>query len=147
MQMKQSLPLSEQLNILFEVRLHPDGRPFKLSEVSQAAGLSHGSLSQMRTGKESNPQLATLRALCDFFDVPLRYFETQTRDECYDLLATMPAATTPQMNEIAFRALRLTPQAQHDILTLIRWVEAAEELRKHGHNLPPLPHLGHETGE
>ena len=44
-------------------------------------------LSQLRTGKIKNPQLHTLREICRFFHVPLRYFETTSVEECYAILA------------------------------------------------------------
>ncbi len=145
--MDDYLPLTEQLDILFEVRLHPDGRPYTLHEVSQATGISHGTVSHMRTGRVDNPQFSTLRALCRFFDIPLRYFETKTRDACYDMLASLPEAPTPHMNEISFRAMQLSPDAQAEILRLIRWAHAAEELRKQGRDVPPLPPLEDVDGD
>lgn len=135
------LPLSEQLNLLFQHRTHPEGRPFTLHEVSDKIDLSVATLSQMRTGKIKNPQLNTLRQLCRFFGVPLRYFETRTSEECYAILNEQAEQETPEINEIAFRATHLSSKSQKDILTIIKWVEAAEQQRKDGGDLPPLPGL------
>ena len=145
--MDDYLPLPEQLEILFEVRLHPDGRPYTLHEVSRATGISHGTVSHMRTGRVDNPQFSTLRALCRFFDIPLRYFKTTTRDQCYTLLASKPSSVTPALGEISFRAMQLSPDAQAEILQLIRWAHAAEELRKQGRDVPPMPPLEDVDGE
>ncbi len=65
--MDDYLPLSEQIKILFYSVRHPDGRPFTLQEVSEASGVSLGTIGQMRSGKLKNPQLNTLRALAQFF--------------------------------------------------------------------------------
>ena len=69
--MSDYLPVSDQLNLLFEAVLHADGRPYTLQEVSAATGISPGTLSQLRNGQSTNPQLNTLRALGHFFRVPL----------------------------------------------------------------------------
>lgn len=140
--MNDYLPVSDQLNILFDHVRHPDGRPYLLQEVGDATGVSLGTISQMRAGKIKNPQLNTLRAICRFFNVPLRYFETRTADECYAIIADRTETTeTKELNEIAFRASGLSPRSQQDILTVIKWVQAAEQQRKQGGDLPPLPNL------
>jgi transcriptional regulator with XRE-family HTH domain len=139
--MRDYLPVSEQLSILFEVRLHPDGRPYTLHEVSEQINISLATLSQMRTGRIKNPQLSTLREICDFFKIPLRYFQTSKREECYALLAETAEDALPAINEIAFRSINLSPEAQLDVLRIIKWVQAAEQQRAQGNGLPPMPHL------
>jgi len=144
--MDDYLPLSDQLKLLFDARRHETGRPYMLHEVSEATGVSLATISHMRSGRIHNPQLSTLREIAHFFNVPLRYFETHTVEECYALLTdgiTRPAA----VSEITFRASGLSPEAQRDILTVIKWVQAAEEQRKAGLDVPPLPHLEHDDDE
>lgn len=139
--MTEYLSVAEQLQILFEEVLHPDNRSYTLQEVSEAIDVSLPTLSQLRSGRSKNPQLNTLRELCRFFDVPLRYFETQNREECYAILAKENRPSTTALNEISFRATHLSPQAQQDILKVIQWVQAAERMRKEGIDVPPLPGL------
>ena len=139
--MSDYLPVSEQLNLLFEAVPHPDGRPYTLQEVSTATGISPGTLSQIRSGQSTNPQLNTLRALGHFFHVPLRYFETRSREECYALLHDSQPPPASSVSEIAFRASGLSPKSQRDILTIVKWVQAAEQQRLEGKDLPPLPGL------
>ncbi|MEO8394781.1 MAG: helix-turn-helix transcriptional regulator [Chloroflexota bacterium] len=127
--MDDYLPLAEQIKLLFDSVRHEDGRPFTLQEVSSETGISLGTISQMRSGMINNPQLNTLRALCRFFQVPLRYFETKTPAECYALLITPSRPEKPALHEIAFRASGLTPEAQHDILTLIKVFQEEEKRR------------------
>lgn len=127
--MDDYLPLNEQIRILFDSVRHPEGRAFTLQEVSDATGVSLGTVAQMRSGKVQNPQLNTLRALCRFFDVPLRYFETRTHEECYALLAEPSASAKPALNEIAFRASGLSPEAQQDILRLLKVFEEEDKQR------------------
>lgn len=139
--MEDYLAVSIQLTILFDAVKHEGKRPFTLQEVSDATGISVGTLSQLRTGRIENPQLNTLREICRFFRVPLRYFETRTEQECYALIQGTNNDDTPELNEIAFRATNLSPNSQRDVLTIIKWVQAAEAQRKAGMELPPLPGL------
>jgi len=139
--MSDFLSVAEQLQVLFEAVQHPSGRAYTLQEVSDTIDVSLPTLSQLRTGKIKNPQLHTLREICRFFNVPLRYFETRSVEECYALLAEQREDTASQLNEIAFRATQLSPESQRDVLTIIRWVEAAEAQRQRDGKLPPLPNL------
>ena len=127
--MNEYLPLSDQVKILFESVRHEDGTMFTLQEVSATTGISLGTIAQMRSGQNSNPQLNTLRALCQFFHVPLRYFETTTTDECYALLARPASSKQPALNEIAFRSSGLPPEAQQDILAMIKVFQEEERQR------------------
>jgi transcriptional regulator with XRE-family HTH domain len=149
--MSNYLPLSDQLNILIENVVSPVRRPYHLQEISEATGISTATLSQLRTGKNDNPQLATLRALCQFFNVPLRYFETTSREECLAILTesrnNQPAETgaNPEISEIALRAVQLSPNSRKNLLTLLKWVEASERAHMNGEIPPPL--LEAEDGE
>lgn len=147
--MKESLgaylTFAEQLRILFETRQHQEGRNYTLQEVSEATGIALATLSQMRTGKIKNPQLNTVRQLCRFFAVPMRYFETKTVEECYAILTDGNDDATLTLNEIAFRATHLSPQAQEDVLQIIKWVQVAEQKLGDQEQLPPLPGFGQET--
>jgi len=139
--MTDYLPLAQQIQILFDAVTHPDGRPFTIREVSDEIDVSLAAISQMRSGRIKNPQLNTLRELCRFFDVPLRYFEARTVEDCYAVLADARTDIQPQVSEITFRATQLSPAAQQDVLTLIKWVQAAEQHYQADDSLPPLPRL------
>jgi transcriptional regulator with XRE-family HTH domain len=143
--MSNFLSIAEQLNVLLSMRTHPNGRAYTLQEVSDGTGIGAATISQMRTGRIKNPQFSTIRALCVFFNVPLRFFETRTVEECYALLQAQDEPTSNgkgEISEIAFRATRLSSEAQQDILTIIKWVQAAEKAQKEGNDaLPPLPRL------
>ena len=128
--MDDYLSLSEQVKILFGSVRREDGSVFTLQEVSTATGISLGTIAQIRSGQNPNPQLNTLRALCQFFHVPLRYFETKSPDDCYALLAQPVLRKEPALNEIAFRASGLPPEAQQDILTLIKVFQEEEKQRR-----------------
>ena len=139
--MANYLPIATQITLLFDAIHHPSGRPYTMQEVTNETGISLPTISQLRNGKISNPQLSTLRGFCEFFHVPLRYFETKTVDECYAILNGDREKPTLINHEIAFRANALPEQAQRDILTMIKWVEAAEEQRKLKGDIEVLPGL------
>ena len=62
------------LNYLFETHLTPRGRPYTLTEVSEATGLSVPYLSMLRKGTISNVPFDRVAKIANFFKVPLDYF-------------------------------------------------------------------------
>lgn len=139
--MTDFLPVAKQLTILFEVVQHPAGRAYTLQEVSDEIDVSLPALSQLRAGKIKNPQLNTLREICRFFDVPLRYFETRSPEECYALLAEKREEPVVPIHEISLRMTNLSRKGQRDLLLIMEWVELAEAAMKQNSELPPLPGL------
>ena len=139
--MPNFLPVTEQLRILFSTRLHPNVRPYTMQEISDGTGISLASISAMKTGRIKNPQLNTLRALCTFFDLPLHYFQTRTPEECYSVLQKGNAAAMTEISEIGLRIPNLSPEAQQDVLTVIRWIQAAERSANDNDAASSLPHL------
>jgi transcriptional regulator with XRE-family HTH domain len=135
----EPLPLKDLVNFLFEHVQRPDGRPYTTQEVTDHVRISHATINQLRTGRSKNPALPTLQEICRFFEVPLTFFECTSYEECFAVLAEPRTEAAPQAAEIAFRASRLSPEAQDDLLKIILWVEAAERERKAGHDLPQFP--------
>lgn len=140
--MSEYLPLADQLRILFESFKKPDGTAYTMLEVSKATGVSLPTLSQLRNGKITNPQLNTLRAICRFFNIPLHYFDTHSAEECYAILAEGRKGNDIEgINFIAHMAASLSPEVQRDLLNVIKWAQAAEQQLIAGNKLPALPHL------
>ena len=65
------------LNHLFATRLTPAGRPYTLTEVSKATGLSVPYLSILRKGTIDAVPFKRVAALARFFRVPLDYFSQE----------------------------------------------------------------------
>jgi transcriptional regulator with XRE-family HTH domain len=65
------------LNHLFATRLTPAGRPYTLTEVSKATGLSVPYLSILRKGTIDAVPFQRVAALARFFQVPLDYFSQE----------------------------------------------------------------------
>src|SRR5438132_8247392 len=62
------------LNHLFATRLTPEGRPYTLTEVAKATGMSVPYLSMLRKGTIGAVSLQRAAALAQFFRVSLDYF-------------------------------------------------------------------------
>jgi ESX-1-secreted protein regulator len=92
------------LNHLFATRLHPEGRPYTLTEVAKATGMSVPYLSILRKGTIGAVSFQRVVALAQFFHVPLDYFnqEGPPVDQMDDLLRE--ALTKPLVPEITLRA-------------------------------------------
>jgi len=92
------------LNHLFATRLAPGGRPYTLTEVSKATGLSVPYLSLLRKGTIGAVSLQRAEALARFFQVSLDYF----RAEDVPLERSDPpiqeALGKPLVREVALRA-------------------------------------------
>lgn len=142
--MADYLTVAEQLHILFSTVLDEAGKSYTLTAVSEATSISVPTLSQLRNGKITNPQLNTLRAICGFFQIPLRYFDTKTEEECQQMIAQRGnESTTPDDNATVLTrmAATLSLQGQRDLLTLVQWARAAEQQLENGQGLPTIPRL------
>jgi transcriptional regulator with XRE-family HTH domain len=135
---REPLPLKDLINFLFANVRHPEGRPYLTQEVAEQVRISHATINQLRTGRNKNPTLPTLQEISLFFDVPLSFFDCASHDECYAVLNRQQPPEDPpgSVAEISFRATSLSPEAQQDILKMIRYVEAAERARKAGCETP-----------
>ena len=71
---QQPPPFATLLNQLFATRLSPEGRPYTLTEVSQATGISVPYLSYVRKGTIGAVPVHRAAPLARFFGVPLDYF-------------------------------------------------------------------------
>jgi transcriptional regulator with XRE-family HTH domain len=92
------------LNHLFDTRLAPQGRPYTLTEVSKATGMSVPYLSILRKGTIGAVPFHRVEALARFFHVPLDYFsqEGPPVDTMDDLVRE--ALAQPLVREVALRA-------------------------------------------
>lgn len=101
---QQSRQFAVLLNHLFATRLAPAGRPYTLTEVSKATGLSVPYLSILRKGTIGSVSLQRAAALAQFFHVSLDYFRQEgppvdTMDELM-----REALAQPLVREVALRA-------------------------------------------
>ena len=105
---------SQRLNKLFEIRLAPTDppRPWTLTEVADATGLTVGYLSKARLGSIEYPGPDKLRALAQFFEVHVDYF-TQEREEAAGAALVTPTVlatlSKPGIEALLRRAGKLGP--------------------------------------
>ena len=143
-------PIREKINLLFEVFVKPDGKPYTNVEVAQQVGISDRLIAGLRTKDYRNPTLGTLEALCNFFDIPLDYFTCETDKDARLYLARvksgLPAYDPEQyksdelVGEIMAKAMSMSVDARRDILKVMEWVEYGDKAR------PRIETLSASTG-
>ena len=62
------------------------------------------------------------------------------RPACYAILAGNPEPR-PTLDEITLRVSQLSQRSQQDVLTMIKWAQAAEQQHRLDDTFPALPHL------
>ncbi|MBO2464458.1 XRE family transcriptional regulator [Actinomadura violacea] len=119
--------LAERLDKLFTT-VHPPGRgPYSYQEAADAItaatgkAITHTALWRLRTGKETNPKIATLTAIAEFFQVPVKYFfDDKAAAEVDKELDTLALLRDSQLDQGHLRAMAtLAPQTQELIAGLI----------------------------
>lgn len=95
---------AKRLNHLFDTVVTDSGRPYTLTEVAQATGLSVSHLSILRSGKiTSVPSFDRVEALAKFFKVNVDYFAENPHP--YELDEEMRRTLAkPLVRELALRA-------------------------------------------
>ncbi|MFG2131780.1 helix-turn-helix domain-containing protein [Streptomyces sp. NPDC048751] len=133
--------LAARLEYLFE-HVQPLGRRHTLQEVvdgikavEEPAGvsLSVGRLSMLMNGKAPNPTIGTLRALADFFGVPVGYFvDDAVADRTMAQLALLTAMRNNDVKAVALRAATVATLSAHGLDVVRGLVEqAADQSREH----------------
>ena len=85
---QQPPPFATLLNQLFATRLSPEGRPYTLTEVSQATGISVPYLSYVRKGTIGAVPVHRAAPLARFFGVPLDYFsQDEPPSRCWTMMS------------------------------------------------------------
>lgn len=125
---KDRMPVAQQVNILFEVLLRSDGKPYSVLDLSIKAGMSTGTISRLRTGGIENPGIWTLQKVCDFFGIPLAYFDCKSPEECRAFLLQHTAKEYKSPTLIYFlRSQGLSDKGVNHILDAISYIRASEE--------------------
>jgi transcriptional regulator with XRE-family HTH domain len=126
---------ADRLTRLFDT-VYPPGRgPHTAAEViaalkAEGVAMSAPYLSQLRSGNRTNPSIATITALANFFRIPPDYFLDDDYFEQLDAeLTWLSDMRDETVRRIASRTVGLSPAAQQDL------VRAADELRRR-ENLP-----------
>jgi ESX-1-secreted protein regulator len=107
------------LNQLFATRLAPSGRPYTLTEVGKATGMSVPYLSMLRKGTIGAIAFHRVEALARFFHVPLEYFsqEGPPAETMDDLV--QEALAKPLVREVALRAGKIGTEQRALVLQML----------------------------
>ncbi len=127
--------LAARLNKLFEL-MRKAGTP-PLSNAAAAAAItdktgvsiSPAYLWQLRSGIKTNPTVAHLRAIADFFGVPPSYLVDRGTDQAIDAqLSLLQALRDNGVRDLAARAAGLTPQALNSLAVIVDHLRQLERL-------------------
>ena len=111
------------LNHLFATRLTPEGRPYTLTEVSHATGLSVPYLSLVRKGAIGAVSLQRAEALARFFQVSLDYFRAEEVPVETSDTPIQEALGKPLVREVALRAGKVGLAQRALILQMLEHAE------------------------
>lgn len=131
--------LAGRLNTLFERIRKPDKTRYSLREVADAvtaAGepISHAYIGQLRSGEKDNPNLKHLRALAQFFGVPVEYFTSEDLAREVDRELDLAAALRQvQARTVALRQ-SVVPEAEQAIDALTSLLGVIRDLEQRGQN-------------
>lgn len=127
--------LAARLNKLFEVMHKPSAPP--LSNAAAAAAITEKTgvpispayLWQLRNGVKTNPTVAHLRAIAEFFGLPASYLIDSEADPAVDAqLNLLQALRDNGVRDLATRASGLTPQALNSLAMIIDHLRELERL-------------------
>ncbi|MEU6285187.1 helix-turn-helix domain-containing protein [Streptomyces sp. NPDC047028] len=123
---KNARTFAELLDALFR-EVHPTGRgPYTYAEVSQGVqeatgfSISASAIQQLRTGKNENPKMATVRALAAFFGVPPSYFfEEEVAERTLAEVGLVAAMRDADVRRVALRANGLSTSSLEMVTAVI----------------------------
>lgn len=132
---KNERTFAELLGYLFK-EVHPRDRgPYTYAEVSQGIRASSGmaisasAIQQLRTGKNSNPKMETVRALAGFFGVPAGYFfEEEVAERTQAEIQMVAAMRDHEVRRVALRANGLSTSSLQMLNTVIDQARRLEGL-------------------
>lgn len=124
--------LKDRINALFETFYAPGERPpsidYVVQEITARGGsMSVGYLSELRTGKATNPRLDHLKALADYFGVPLSYFTDDAASrEIAEEMRLLRALRDNDVRSLALRASYLDDETRTALAAIINNMAPAD---------------------
>ncbi|PXW98851.1 helix-turn-helix domain-containing protein [Mycolicibacterium moriokaense] len=125
---------ADRLQRLFDAVHPPGGGPYTGAAVigdlkRHGVIMSAPYLSQLRSGKRSNPSPATMQALADFFGVEVAYFTDDAYYAMLDVELTVLAAMRDEgVQRISARTIGLSPAACQQLTVKIDELRRRENL-------------------
>jgi transcriptional regulator with XRE-family HTH domain len=127
--------LSVKLNKLFDIMRKPSQPPLSNAAAAEAieaktgVSISSAYLWQLRNGMKTNPTVAHLRAIAQFFGVAPSYLVDPGIDPDIDAqLNLLEAMRDAGVRDLAMRASGLTPQALNSLAAMVDHARQLEQL-------------------
>ncbi|MEU6034024.1 helix-turn-helix domain-containing protein [Actinomadura sp. NPDC047616] len=130
--------LAERLDYLFKT-VHPAGRgPYSYEEAAQAitqqtgVSITRTALWKLRTGQTADPQFSTLKAIAEFFGVPVTYFSDDSKAQAVmEELELVKLIRDTGLGSGHLRTLAaMTPEGQQHIAEMILSTARMEQQRR-----------------
>nr|WP_157528583.1 hypothetical protein [Kibdelosporangium sp. MJ126-NF4]CEL19366.1 hypothetical protein [Kibdelosporangium sp. MJ126-NF4]CTQ94835.1 hypothetical protein [Kibdelosporangium sp. MJ126-NF4] len=124
-------PLADLLNLLFDKRRRPDGRPYSNEDVASAIRAAEGQITQsyiwmLRRGTREDPKISHLKMLADFFEVPSGFFlDPDVYETTLAELSGEPAPDNPdgKLERVMLRRVsEMSPESRKLVISMIRHV-------------------------
>ncbi|ALG06180.1 hypothetical protein [Kibdelosporangium phytohabitans] len=128
---RQMPPLADLLNLLFDKRRRPDGRPYSNEDVASAIRAAEGQITQsyiwmLRRGTREDPKISHLKMLADFFEVPSGFFlDPEVYEATVAELSGEPAqdnADSKLERVMLRRVSEMSPESRKLVMSMIRHV-------------------------
>jgi len=122
------IDIPKKIDFLFKTHTKPDGKEYTYQEVERESGkaISAAYVWKLRHGKSSNPSGRKLKALADFFDVPLRYFYEEVDEDYHEILEIVHSLRQAGVQEIALRAKELNEEGRKAILSMVEHIRSMQ---------------------
>lgn len=123
--------LANKIDRLFREFTRPDGREYTYQEVEEGTGkaVTGTYVWKLRTGKATNPGYRVLKALSEFFHVPVSYFFDEAPSPDYVQELKLAARLRKAgVAHIALRASDLDARGRQAVLEMIEYVRKAQGL-------------------
>jgi DNA-binding phage protein len=117
------LSIMDHLQLLMTHIVDETGRPFSVTHIARATGLSQQTLLNLLHGRADNPRLDTLQQLCQFYRISLDYFDSKSKAQCLHSLAIQGRLGVDPLTlrEIELEASSLSPETAQNVLTMMAW--------------------------
>jgi len=118
----------EQINLLIQEGVDPQGKSYTLASAAAAAGISDQTLANLVHGKSQCPRLETTRALCHLYGISLDYFDLDTEVQCRAYLVRHRRKhASALVRHIATLSDQLSPIGKRNILTILHWIRSGQK--------------------
>ena len=136
----ESPPLAQRINRLFDTMRRSADAPLSnaaaAEQITEKTGvpISAAYIWQLRVGRKTNPTVAHLQAIAEFFGVPPSYLLNQEVDPKIDAqLELLQSLRDAGVLDLAMRASELTPESIKSLAVMVDQARRLEQLSPSTH--------------